>query len=82
MQTQQLKKELLDMVEQTNDVTILSQVKSYLGGLIAGDNWWDEITEVEAKLIKRGKEDIKAGRVHSNEFVKEKISSLIANAKK
>jgi hypothetical protein len=45
-------------------------------------DWWDEISTENKASIERGLDDLKNGRVHSDEDVRKRVRERILNAKK
>ena len=72
MSTNADKKELIDWISKLSDSTMLEVIKSIKDSYSETD-WWDEISETEKEGIRRGAEDIKAGRIYSSEEFWEKI---------
>lgn len=70
------KQELVDWIKELEDQAILENIK-ILKESTEGKDWWDEISEAERESIRRGEEDIKAGRVYTNEEFWEKIQNYI-----
>jgi hypothetical protein len=59
------KQELIDWISGLSDPTMLEVIKSIKDSYSESD-WWDEISEAEKEGIRRGAEDIKAGRIYSS----------------
>lgn len=71
MNTQVDKKELIDWISGLTDTAMLENIQT-LKNSTEGKDWWDEISEAEKESLRRGEEDIKAGRIYSSdEFWKE-----------
>ena len=60
------KQELVDWIESLNDPHSLASVKILKESLGSNGDWWNEISEAEKDGITRGLEDVKAGRVISD----------------
>lgn len=75
MNSQVDKQELIDWISSLTDIAMLQNIQS-LKNSSEGKDWWDELSEAEKESIKRGEEDIKAGRVYSSEEFWEKVDSM------
>ncbi len=70
------KQELIDWINQLEDQAMLKNVKMLKDGS-EGKDWWNEISDTEKEGIKRGLDDIEAGRTISHEeFIKKHADRL------
>ena len=70
MDTLTLKSELHILIDHLQDEEVLKAVKTLLGRSINIENdFWNELSEEDKAGIRKGAEDIKAGRVHTYEEV-------------
>lgn len=67
MNTHTDKQQLKKWIDQIEDQAILEGLQAFKKSTEESGDWWNEISDVEKAGIKRGLEDIKAGRVISNE---------------
>lgn len=66
------KQELIDWINEMNDPAMLENLKM-IKASAEGEDWWDEISDAAKESIRRGEEDIKAGRVYTSEELWKKI---------
>jgi predicted transcriptional regulator len=64
------KQELIDWIRELDDPAMLENLKAFKANIDGNAVAWDELTETEREGIKRGLEDVKAGRVHPHEEVR------------
>jgi len=67
MKTQINKQELIDWIANLNDPASLVNVQILKESLESSGDWWNEISESEKSGINRGLDDVKTGRVISND---------------
>ncbi|MDZ7719552.1 MAG: hypothetical protein U5K72_12110 [Balneolaceae bacterium] len=67
MKTHINKQELIDWIANLNDPESLVNVQILKESLESNGDWWNEISETEKSGINRGLDDVKTGRVISNE---------------
>lgn len=67
MNTHTDKQQLKKWIDQIEDQAILEGLQAFKKSTEKSGDWWNEISDAEKAGIKRGLEDIKAGRVISNE---------------
>jgi predicted transcriptional regulator len=70
MDTLALKSELHILIDHLQDEEVLKAVKTLLGkNLNVETDFWNELSEEDKADIRKGAEDIKAGRFHTYEEV-------------
>lgn len=70
------KQELIDWINQLEDQAMLENVKMLKEGS-EGKDWWNEVSDAEKEGIKRGLDDVEAGRTISHEdFLKKYADRL------
>lgn len=68
MNTSQVnKQELIEWIRNLDDEEILEHIKILKESIEDTSDWWNEISDAEKAGIKRGLEDVKAGRVTPHE---------------
>lgn len=77
MNTLELKNNLHRMVVETDDAAILEQITVLFSALRNEKSLWDSISEAEKKQIQKGLEDLRSGRIKSNEEVRAKVRSIL-----
>jgi len=77
MNTLELKNNLHRMVVETDDAAILEQITVLFSALRDEKSLWDSISEAEKKQIQKGLEDLRSGRIKSNEEVRAKVRSIL-----
>ena len=75
----ELKNDLLRLMFQTNDVSMLTKVHSYFKALRNEPLTKEEIEAIEDKLIEIGMEQIKKGQVISHEEARRRINARLYN---
>ena len=71
MQTKQInKQELIDWISDLEDKEVLHYIKILKESIEGKEDWWNEISETEKAGVKRGLEDVKAGRVTDHKEVR------------
>jgi len=71
MQTKQIdKQELIDWINELEDKEVLHHIKILKESVEGNGDWWNEISDAEKVGIKRGLEDVKAGRVTAHKDVR------------
>ena len=73
----EIKNDLHRMVVETDDVDILEQIALLFSALRDEKPLWDTISEAEKTQIKRGLEDLRAGRTKPHEEVRAKVRALL-----
>jgi len=87
MNTLELKNDILRFIVDTDDDSILSQIKQFIASIESEKqvDWWETISDKEKEGIEKGLADIKANRVISHQEVKastkEKIEAFKKNNK-
>ena len=77
MNTLELKNNLHRMVVETDDAAVLEQITLLFSALRDEKSLWDSISEAEKKQIQKGLEDLRSGRIKSNEEVRAKVRSIL-----
>lgn len=72
----QYKQELIKWIRQLDNADMLETLKSLKKADENTTDWWDEIPKAAKESIRRGEEDIKAGRVYANEDFWENIKQF------
>ena len=70
------KQKIIDWIASLSDESIIYKIK-LLKEQEKNTDWWDEISDAEKASIKRGIEDVKAGRVVPHEEVKKKYEKWL-----
>ena len=65
------------MVVETDDAAVLEQITLLFSALRDEKSLWDSISEAEKKQIQKGLEDLRSGRIKSNEEVRAKVRSIL-----
>lgn len=73
----EIKNNLHRMVVETDDVAILEQIALLFSALRNDKSLWETISEAEKTQIKRGLEDLRAGRTKSHEEVRAKVRAIL-----
>lgn len=81
MTTFEIKDKLHRMVVETDDVDVLEQIALLFSALRDEKSLWDSIGEAEQNQIKRGLEDLQAGRTKSNEEVRAKVREVLSQSR-
>jgi len=74
----EIKDKLHRMVLETDDVDVLEQIALLFSALRDEKSQWDSIGEAEKAQIKRGMEDLHAGRTKSNEEVRANVREILS----
>jgi predicted transcriptional regulator len=74
----EIKDRLHRMVVETDDVDVLEQIALLFSALRGDESLWDSIGEAEKAQIKRGLEELRAGRTKSHEEVRAKVRAFFA----
>ena len=77
MSTIDLKSDLLRQIQETDDPSILQKIKDFLSILKSQAAVSPTFSEQERKMIQRGRQDIKEGRISSDEVVRAEINQWI-----
>jgi predicted transcriptional regulator len=64
----ELKQDILQLVESSQDEAILNEVRQLLQH--PAEDWWDELTEAQKASVERAEADVAEGRVFTHEQVK------------
>lgn len=76
--TSELKEILHQLVTNTNDEGILSQVQAYFSALQKKPiDWWDYLSEKDKLNIELGLSQLDNNEGHSNEIVQSKVDQLL-----
>lgn len=70
MELEAIKLELIAWLSKLEDQDTIEHLKVVKEYHEAGIDWWEELTEVQKKGIKKGLNDVKAGRIVSHEEVR------------
>ena len=70
------KQKIIDWIASLSDESIIYKIK-LLKEQEKNTDWWDEISDAEKASIKRGIEDVKAGRIVPHEEVKKKYEKWL-----
>lgn len=65
------------MVVETEDPEILEQIALLFAALRQEKSLWDKISDNEKQRIQKGLEDIREGRVKSDEEVRAKVHAIL-----
>lgn len=61
---------LIQWIASLKDSSVINKLKEIRREYSFSDDWWDEISDVEKKSIKKGLKDIEEGKVHSHQAAK------------
>ncbi len=70
------KLKIINWIANLSDESIIYKIK-LLSEQEKNTDWWDEISDAEKTSIKRGLEDVKAGRVTPHEEVRKKYEQYL-----
>ena len=77
MSIAELKNDIHRLVVNTEDKSILMNIKTYFGELSAQLDWWDNLSEKQQQSIFVGNEQLDTGRIVLNSEVRSKINVLL-----
>lgn len=77
MSTAEIKNDLILQILQTNDQVLLEHLAEYFQNLLANKDWWEELTETQKELVRRGSEQIDRGEVVPDSVVRAKARQLL-----
>jgi methionine synthase II (cobalamin-independent) len=80
MSVLELKNNLHRMVVETDDETILNQIKLLFEVLRDEPNAWGAISEDEKQKIQQGLADLRTGKVKTHEEVRARVNTLLNRA--
>ena len=75
MSTAELKLYLNKVIVETEDVSILKKIKTYITSLSKEKDWWDELSKAEKASIERGIAQADRGELIPHEQVMKEIKS-------
>ncbi len=80
MSTAELKTEILKLVVETEDTSILIKVKAYFKSLKKSEtaDWWDELSEEDKIDIQQAEKEIKQGKTISHQKAKSIIGKIVS----
>jgi hypothetical protein len=77
MNTAELKNDLYELVGNTDNDEILSNVKQYFLDLTNGKDWWNELSDSQKASIHLGIKQLDEKKVVSHAAVREKVNKLL-----
>ena len=77
MTVAEVKNELILKILQTDDQVLLEHLAEYFQNLLANEDWWDELTEAQRDMIRRGSEQIDRGEVVPDSVVRAKARQIL-----
>jgi hypothetical protein len=80
MTVAEVKNDLILKVLQTQDKMLLEQLAEYFQNLLDEKDWWDELSEPQKELARRGSEQIAQGKVTPDAVVRAKARSILERA--
>jgi len=80
MTVAEVKNDLILKVLQTQDKMLLEQLAEYFQNLLDEKDWWDELSEPQKELVRRGSEQIAQGKVTPDAVVRAKARSILERA--
>lgn len=72
MELETIKLELIAWLSKLEDKDTIEYLKVVKDTQETGNDWWEELTEVQKKGVERGLNDVKNNRIFSHEEVREK----------
>ncbi len=77
MSVAELKNDIHRLVVNTEDESILINIRTYFGELAKQTDWWDNLSEKQHQRILTGNEQLDSGRVVLNSEVRRKVNALL-----
>jgi hypothetical protein len=81
MTISEMQNNVVRMVLETYDSKLLEQFFTFFKSNQPETDWWDEISDYEKEMIKKGEESIKKGELHTNEEVMLMAKSILKKEK-
>lgn len=78
----EVKNDLILKILQTNDPALLSHLSEYFQSLLSGTDWWEELSEKQKEMIRRGSEQIERGEVIPDSVVRAKARKILGKSNK
>lgn len=78
MDTNTIKNHLHGLIDETDDVQLLSELVEQIEQAKNGADWWETLTESRQQRILESEEQYKKGAVVSNEVVMKKIQTWLS----
>ena len=72
----QIKNELHQLIDNCNDEVLLTEAKELLQSALEND-WWDELSEEEKKLILKSETEFKEGKFTKHAMVMQELHEWI-----
>jgi hypothetical protein len=79
MATSELKNNLIQLILDVDNVSLLEHLTDYFKAANEKQEWWDTISPTQQAFILRSSEQIKEGKVIPHAVVKERINQILAN---
>jgi predicted phosphohydrolase len=73
MDSTQIKTHLHQLIDETNDLQLLTDLVEQIEETKSGTDWWDTLSKGQQQRVLQSEEQYKNGQVVSNETVLEKI---------
>ncbi len=82
MNATELKHDLLKLILDTDDISVLTQVRTYLNNLNnKSTDWYEGLSEDNIEEINQGLRDVQEGNTFADDYVRASIRQKIENAK-
>jgi hypothetical protein len=77
MSVAELKNDIHRLVVNTEDESILINIRTYFGELATQTDWWDNLSEKQHQSIFTGNDQLDSGHVVLNSEVRRKVNALL-----
>ena len=77
MSVAELKTNLIQFIIETDNPSLLKKMELYFKNLREQNDWWDDMTTEQKKVIEESAAQIDKGEIVSNEQVREEINLLL-----
>jgi len=82
MNATELKHDLLKLILETDDISVLTQIRTYLNNFNnKSTDWYEGLSEDNIEEINQGLSDVQEGNTFADEYVRANIRQKIENAK-
>ncbi len=81
MTVAEVKNDLIFQILQINDQKMLEHLSQYFHNLLAGKDWWEDLSEPQKEMVFRGSEQIDRGEVVPDEAVRSKARQLLSKTR-
>ena len=77
MNVAELKTDLIQLIMETDNPTMLEKLIHYFRDLRKKEDWWDDLSDKEKNFIQKSADQIDEGKVIPNDVVRKEIKQLL-----